>query len=61
MPLTSAGSIPLADRGGGNITLMVNKLAPRTFAAAIDMSGMARLTDDIAFNLPGGQPPERAL
>lgn len=40
--------------GGGNVTLMVNKLAPRTFACCIDLCGMARLTDDIAFNLPGG-------
>lgn len=40
--------------GGGNVSLMVNKLAPRTFACIIDMSGMARLTDDIAFGLPGG-------
>lgn len=40
--------------GGGNVTLNVNKLAPRTFTAAIDMCGMAKLSDDIAFNLPGG-------
>jgi len=40
--------------GGGNVSLMANKLAPRTFAAVIDLSGMARLSDDIAFNLPGG-------
>jgi len=40
--------------GGGNVTLMVNKLAPRTFACIIDCSGMARLTDDIAFGLEGG-------
>src|SRR5204863_409622 len=31
--------------GGGNVTLMVNKLAPRTFACVIDLCGMARLTD----------------
>jgi predicted esterase len=40
--------------GGGNVTLMVNKLAPRTFTCIIDMCGMARLSDDIAYNLPGG-------
>lgn len=40
--------------GGGNVSLMVNKLAPRTFACIIDCSGMAKLSDDIAFNLPGG-------
>ena len=40
--------------GGGNVSLMANKLAPRTFAAVIDMCGMKKLSDDIAFNLPGG-------
>lgn len=40
--------------GGGNVSLMANKLAPRTFAAVIDMCGMPKLSDDIAFNLPGG-------
>lgn len=40
--------------GGGNVTLMANKLAPRTFTAVIDMCGMPKLSDDIAFGLPGG-------
>ena len=40
--------------GGGNVSLMANKLAPRTFTAVIDMCGMKKLSDDIAFNLPGG-------
>ena len=40
--------------GGGNVSLMANKLAPRTFACVIDMCGMAKLSDDIAFYLPGG-------
>ena len=40
--------------GGGNVSLMANKLAPRTFACIVDISGMARLSDDIAFYLPGG-------
>ena len=40
--------------GGGNVTLMANKLAPRTFACVIDMCGMKNLSDDIAFDLPGG-------
>ncbi|MDA0835658.1 MAG: prolyl oligopeptidase family serine peptidase [Planctomycetota bacterium] len=40
--------------GGGNVTQMVNKLAPRTFTCVIDMCGMKKLSDDIAFNLPGG-------
>lgn len=39
--------------GGGNVTLMANKLAPRTFACAVDMCGMKKLNDEIAFNLPG--------
>jgi hypothetical protein len=40
--------------GGGNVSLMANKLAPRTFAAVIDLCGMKKLSDDIAFNLAGG-------
>lgn len=39
--------------GGGNVTLMVNKLAPRTFTCAVDMCGMAKLSDAIAFGEPG--------
>lgn len=40
--------------GGGNVSLMAAKLAPRTFAVVVDMSGMARLSDDIAYGLEGG-------
>ncbi len=40
--------------GGGNVSLMVNKLAPRTFTAIVDLCGMPKLNDDIAFNLPDG-------
>lgn len=40
--------------GGGNVTLMCHKLAPRTFACVIDLCGMKKLSDDIAFKLPGG-------
>ena len=40
--------------GGGNVTLMAWKLAPRTFTAVVDMCGMKKLSDDIAFNIPGG-------
>ncbi len=40
--------------GGGNVTLMANKLAPRTFACIVDMCGMKKLSHDIAFGLPGG-------
>lgn len=54
--------IPFDDRrlfatggsGGGNVALMANKLAPRTFTAIIDICGMPKLSDDIAFHLPGG-------
>lgn len=38
--------------GGGNVSLMANKLAPRTFAAVVDLSGMAKLTYDMAFGHP---------
>lgn len=40
--------------GGGNVTLMANKLAPRTFACVVALCGMNKLSDDIAYNLPGG-------
>lgn len=40
--------------GGGNVTLMANKLAPRTFACVVDLCGMKQLSADIAFHLPGG-------
>ena len=37
--------------GGGNVSLMVNKLAPSTFACIIDLCGMPGLTDEIAYGL----------
>lgn len=40
--------------GGGNVTQMANKLAPRTFAAVVDLSGMAKLSYDIGLGRPGG-------
>ena len=40
--------------GGGQVALMCNKFAPRTFACVIDMCGMCKLSDDIAYGLPGG-------
>lgn len=40
--------------GGGNVTLMANKLAPRTFACVIDLCGMKKLSHDIAFAEPSG-------
>jgi hypothetical protein len=54
LPFDSARMFATGGSGGGNVTQMVNKLAPRTFACVIDMCGMAKLSDDIAFNLPGG-------
>ena len=38
--------------GGGNVTLMANKLAPRTFTCVVDMCGMKKLSDTLAYNLP---------
>ena len=35
--------------GGGNVSLMVNKLAPHTFACVVDICGMPGLTDGIAY------------
>ena len=40
--------------GGGQVALMCNKFAPRTFTCVIDICGMCKLTDDIAFGLTGG-------
>ncbi|MCB1123962.1 MAG: DUF2920 family protein [Verrucomicrobiae bacterium] len=40
--------------GGGNVSLMCNKFAPRTFSCVVDICGMPRLSDDIAYNQPGG-------
>lgn len=42
--------------GGGHVTQMAGKFAPNTFACIVDLSGMASLTDDMAFHLPGGSP-----
>lgn len=54
IPFDGARLFTTGGSGGGNVSLMANKLAPRTFAAVIDMCGMKKLTDDIAYNLPGG-------
>ena len=35
--------------GGGNVSQMVNKLAPASFGCIVDICGMPGLTDDIAF------------
>ncbi|MCA9231262.1 MAG: DUF2920 family protein [Planctomycetales bacterium] len=54
IPFDSRRIYSAGGSGGGNVTLMVNKFAPRTFTCAVDMCGRARLNDDIAFGLPGG-------
>ncbi|MBI2808315.1 MAG: DUF2920 family protein [Planctomycetes bacterium] len=54
LPFESGRIFCTGGSGGGNVTLMANKLAPRTFACIIDLCGMPKLSDDIAFNLPGG-------
>ena len=41
--------------GGGNVSLMANKLAPRTFACIIDMCGMKKLSHAVAFGGPGSK------
>ena len=46
--------------GGGNVSLMANKFAPRTFACIIDICGMPKLSDDVAFHLPGGSSLDAA-
>lgn len=53
LPFESGRMFATGGSGGGNVTQMVNKLAPRTFACVIDMCGMAKLSDDMAFNIPG--------
>ncbi|MAT14877.1 MAG: hypothetical protein CMJ46_06355 [Planctomyces sp.] len=40
--------------GGGNVSLMCNKFAPRTFSCVVDICGMPKLNDDIAYNEPEG-------
>lgn len=40
--------------GGGNVTQMVMKLAPHTFACGVDICGMPGLIDDIAYGTGHG-------
>ncbi|WP_339733273.1 DUF2920 family protein [uncultured Gimesia sp.] len=54
IPFNSQRIYSSGGSGGGNVTLMCNKLAPHTFTCVIDICGMPRLSDDIAFHLPGG-------
>ena len=39
--------------GGGNVSQMANKLAPRSFACIVDLCGMACLSDRIAYGEAG--------
>lgn len=39
---------------GGHVAMMCNKFAPRTFACIVDICGMPKLSNDIAFGLRGG-------
>lgn len=54
IPFNSKRIYSTGGSGGGNVTLMCNKFAPHTFTCVIDICGMPRLSDDIAFHLPGG-------
>ncbi len=52
-PFATARIYCTGGSGGGNVTLMATKLAPRTFACVIDKCGMAKLAGDLAFGIPG--------
>lgn len=60
--LTTAG-VPFSEHriysmggsGGGNVTQMVMKLAPHTFACGVDICGMPGLIDRLAFGEEGSQ------
>tara|TARA_R110002095_G_scaffold147250_6_gene127397 strand:+ start:791 stop:1882 length:1092 start_codon:yes stop_codon:yes gene_type:complete len=54
IPFNSKRIYSAGGSGGGNVTLMCNKFAPNTFTCVIDICGMPRLSDDVAFYLPGG-------
>ena len=53
IPFDTSRIFSTGGSGGGNVSLMANKLAPRTFAGIIDLCGMPKLTDIVAYNLPG--------
>ncbi len=55
VPFNSRRIFAAGGSGGGNVSLMVNKFAPRTFACVIDMCGRDRLTDALAYGLPGNK------
>lgn len=53
IPFDSSRLFSTGGSGGGNVSLMANKFAPRTFAGIIDLCGMPKLSDTVAYNLPG--------
>lgn len=54
MPFDATRIYGAGGSGGGNVIQMANKFAPHTFACIVDLSGMSSLTDDMAYNIPGG-------
>lgn len=54
IPFAQGRTFATGGSGGGNVTLMTNKLAPRTFACVVDLCGMKKLSHDVAFHFPGG-------
>ncbi len=54
IPFAAGRIFAAGGSGGGNVSLMAGKLAPRTFACIVDVCGMKKLSADIAFHLPGG-------
>lgn len=49
IPFNPHRAYAMGGSGGGNVTLMVAKLAPRSFACVVDICGMPGLTDGIAY------------
>ncbi len=54
VPFAAGRIFATGGSGGGNVSLMAGKLAPRTFACIVDVCGMKKLSADIAFRLPDG-------
>ena len=49
VPFDEGRVYAMGGSGGGNVSQMAAKLAPRTFACVVDICGMPGLTDGIAF------------
>ena len=56
LPFATSRLYATGGSGGANVALMANKLAPRSFAGVIALSGMNKLSNDIAYGEPGGSP-----